>query len=516
MTNRSQTTVRRGAGALPWLRAVAFAAVTYGALAALGFYPVAVAPVVALTVGALGLFSPGIGILVFLVAVAIPLAAGNIVAGVLFLVLGFGVIQYLSESKGRAFLVISLAFLATLLKAEWGVAVLAGYLLGASNGAVAALVACLVIQGAGLLTGAASIGALATGGAAPPLVDLKALTLFEAPLSFGWLLPAISRIDPAAFLKGVTSVKDVVIFAVQPLLWAAAAAIGGLLARPVGEPRRAPMALVAVSAGVAALAAASLGLSIALNGPVPVPQLAMASGASLLLALAGAATAEWVFTPSIAEKVKKGTSAEDADVDELLRLISTAEETLASKHTVQRTVLITDMKSFSRMTQELGSTETAKLVQRHRDLLLPLVEQAGGKGKSTGGDGLLAAFEGPAAALNAAVRMQAALETYNASRPGEEAVLIRAGIASGEVVLDNGGKPFLGDALNLAARVMSLADGGQVFTTQGEVERAGTLPFGSVEHGDFRLKNIAQPVRIVEVLWRPDQQAHAPSVESEG
>jgi class 3 adenylate cyclase len=515
MTKKTPAAVRRGAGALPWLRAAAFAAVTYAALAALGFYPAVVAPVVALTIGALGLFSPGIGILVFLLATGIALAAGDIVAGVLFLVFGFGVIQYLSESHGRAFLVISLAFLSTIVGAEWGVVVLAGYLLGASNGAVVALVACLVIQGAGLLVGAVSIGTLVTGGVAPPPVDLTALAAFKDPLTFGWLLPAISRIDPAAFLKSVTSVRDIVLFGVQPLLWAAAAAVGGLLAKPVGQPRRSAMALVAVSAGVATLGAVSIGLSVALGGPVPVPRLAMALGASLVVALAGAAASEWVFTPSIPDAAKRGAAAEDADVDELLRTISLAEEELASKHTVQRTVLITDMKSFSRMTQELGSTETAKLVQRHRDLLLPLVEQAGGKGKSTGGDGLLAAFEDPAGALTAAVRMQAALEKYNASRSGEEAVLIRAGIASGEVVLDNGGKPFLGDALNLAARVMSLADGGQVFTTHGDAERAGALPFGSVEHGDFRLKNIAVPVRIVEVLWQADQQAHAPHVESE-
>ncbi|HEX9092464.1 MAG TPA: adenylate/guanylate cyclase domain-containing protein, partial [Coriobacteriia bacterium] len=164
----------------------------------------------------------------------------------------------------------------------------------------------------------------------------------------------------------------------------------------------------------------------------------------------------------------------------------------------------------SRMTQELGSTETARLVQRHRDLLLPIVEKEGGHGKSTGGDGLLAAFDTPAAALKAAVLMQRALADYNAKRPGEDEILVRAGVASGEVVLDRGGKPFLGDALNRAARVMSLADGGQVFATREDTEAAGPAPFGSVSHGEFRLKNIAAPVEVIEVLWSEDQQARPP------
>jgi class 3 adenylate cyclase len=231
--------------------------------------------------------------------------------------------------------------------------------------------------------------------------------------------------------------------------------------------------------------------------------------------LVGVAASEWVFTPEQPVAAKSSADSDDADVDELLRMISSAEEELASKHTVVQTVLITDMKSFSRLTQELGSTETAKLVQRHRDLLLPVIGRHGGKGKPTGGDGLLAAFAAPADALAAAVEMQQALDGYNSSRPGEEAVLVRAGVASGEVVLDNGGKPFLGDALNLAARVMGLADGGQVFTTGLDAAAAGDLPFGSKDHGGFRLKNIALPVDIVEVFWAVGQHAHAPDQEGD-
>lgn len=499
---------RRNSAALPWLRAAAFAGVTYLALSALGFYPAAVPPILAIALGVLGLFSPAIGILVFLVAIGIPLLAANIVTGALFLVLGFGMIQYLGNSNGRVFLIITLAFATTLVKAEWGVAVLAGYLLGASEGAIVAFVACLLIQSTGLVLGSASIGVLATGGTTP-VVDLGALSQVKDPLTFGWFGPALSRIDPSGFLKALTDAKNLPLLVVQPLLWAGAAAVAGLLRKPAGDPLRRVWAMGASAIGVVGLAALSWGASAALGGP-RIDGLAMGAVTALALALAVAAASEWVFTPEVVEPEKTGTSAEDADVDELLRMISTAEEELASKHTVHRTVLITDMKAFSRMTQELGSTETARLVQRHRDLLIPLIERAGGKGKSTGGDGLLAAFDTPASAIRAAVEMQQALAAYNASRPGDETVLIRAGIASGEVVLDNGGKPFLGDALNLAARVMGLADGGQTFTTGEDAASAGTLPFGSVSHGEFRLKNIATPVDVVEVLWRSDQPARAP------
>jgi len=509
MTTRTPTALRRNRAALRWLRAAAFAVVTYLGAAAFGFYPAAVPPALALVVGVLGLLAPGMAVLAFLIGVGIPMLAGDFVAGAVFLVLGVGTIQYLSDAHGRAFLVIALAFVATLVKAEWAVVALAGFLLGASDGAVAALIACLVIECAGLMFGVRSLGTVATGGSTP-LVDLQAISSIETPLSFGWVGPALARIAPTAFLDTVAGARDAALLAVQPLLWAGAAALAGSARRPAGDPRRRALALAGVAGAVVALAAFSAGVSLAFGGPLRPASAAVAGAVALLVGLVGAAVSEWVFTPELVRTRNQGTSAEDADVDELLRMISTAEEELASKHTAHRTVLITDMKSFSRLTQELGSTETAKLVQRHRDLLLPIIERAGGRGKSTGGDGLLAAFPTPSAAIGAAVGMQQALEAYNASRPGEEAVLIRAGIASGEVVLDKGGKPFLGDALNLAARVMSLADGGQVFTTGSDAQTADALPFGSVTHGSFHLKNIAHPVPITEVLWRADQPARPP------
>ena len=106
--------------------------------------------------------------------------------------------------------------------------------------------------------------------------------------------------------------------------------------------------------------------------------------------------------------------------------------------------MITDMKSFSRMTEEDGSVATAKAIQRHRDLLLPIIQRHNGCGKSTGGDGLVAAFESAADALLAAAEMQRALATHNAAHPDEREIWVRIGLASGEVVLDKGGRPFIG------------------------------------------------------------------------
>ncbi|MDP2400831.1 MAG: adenylate/guanylate cyclase domain-containing protein, partial [Actinomycetota bacterium] len=223
-------------------------------------------------------------------------------------------------------------------------------------------------------------------------------------------------------------------------------------------------------------------------------------------------TAEYLFSavarPVAAVVRQAGVRTEDADVDELLRVIATAEDQLASEHTVQSVVMITDMKSFSKMTEEDGSVASAKTIQRHRDLLLPIITEHGGSGKSTGGDGLVAAFGSTEKALQAAVLMQRALKKHNAAHACEREIIVRIGLAEGEVILDKSGRPFIGAALNLAARIMDLGDGGQILT-DSRLARSTTLETHS--HGEYALKNIAGVTEVIEVLWESEQAPVAPA-----
>ncbi len=506
---------RRNAEVLRWFRAGLFAVVTFGALGATGFFPEALRALFALMSGVLALFSPGLGIIAFVIPASLPLMASDLVVGATFLVVGLAAVQYLGQRDGAAFLVIALAFAGAEFGASWAVVALAGYVLGVSEGAAAAIVACLVMEAAGLATGRDSVGVLTTAsrGAGP-----VAFGAVDDPLRFRWIADAVRDVQPGRLAEVLTGVRQPLLMVVQPLLWAGGAAVAGSLRRRADDPRRPLFGMVAVAAAVAALGLLSTLAAGVLGGTVPAGTLVLGTAVSFVVSVAAAAIWERVFPP-LRETERRGAAragtlvAEDADVDELLRVIASAEEELAAKHTTQAVVMITDMKSFARMTEEEGSVLTAKLIQRHRDLLLPIIEANGGKGKSTGGDGLVACFESPLAALTAGVEIQRTLADYNASRPGEREMTIRIGIAHGEVVLDRGGRPFIGAGLNMAARVMNLADGGQLFVAG---ETAGTeAPAGAQahSHGRYELKNIARPVEVVEMLWRQGQEPVAPPLE---
>lgn len=510
--------VRRNAALLKWLRAAAFVGLVAWALAAMSFSPLAAGFGIALITGVVALFAPGVAVLIAIIAISLPLLAADFIVGAAFLVIGFASSQFLGESNGWPFLALTAAFAGALYGPVWAVALIAGWVLGTSEGAVVGILACLAIEAAGLLLGRTSFGLVQAGGIQPAVIDFA-----NAPsnlVGFSWLSASLDSIDPNALLRVITASGAKAQLAVQPLLWGIGAAVAGLVARVPNARRRAPLMLAAAAAGTLALAGGSYTVLRLPGSATPtVGALAVAAISSLAVAFAYIAVWEYVF-PRVTTKVdavRPGSmSTEDADVDELLRLIATAEDELASKHTTNTTVMITDMKSFSKMTEEDGSYVSAKTIQRHRDLLLPIIEKHGGHGKSTGGDGLVAAFPSANAAVTAAAEMQTTLSQRNELRADERAIIIRIGVAAGEVVLDRGGRPFIGNGLNMAARVMNLADGGQAFVTRRIADEAGDVPgVRTASHGEFSLKNIADPVEVIEILWAEDQEPMRPGERTE-
>jgi class 3 adenylate cyclase len=499
---------------LMWLRAVVVAGVTWAGLNAMHVAPSWLGVTLAALAGVLTLASPELGVLAAVASLSMPMIAAQPVLGLGVLVLGVVAVRYLGADGGRAFLVIGISLIGAFLGPVWVGVALAGYLLGAGEGALAAAVACVIVEVLGIALGRQTLGVVIIGG---PSAALLAFGQMPATLlSSAWLREAFTTMNPASVnrvIAGFSSTRPLMLVA-QPALWAAGAAAAGLVRDEALRRKNGWLNFAAVAAGTAVPALGTVLVFWIAATPVPAAALGIAFLSSASIAMAFVAV--WERLLPVQKQAPAGSarrmsmSSEDADVDELLRLIATAEDKLASQHTTTKVVLITDMKSFSRMTEEDGSVATAKAIQRHRDLLIPIITSNGGSGKSTGGDGLVAAFDTAGSGLSAAAAMQQALAEHNASHPGEREIWVRMGLASGEVVLDNGGRPFIGAALNLAARVMNLADGGQVLATgvvAGEAQQAG---LSSYSHGDFVLKNIAKPVQVVEILWAEDQQPRDP------
>ena len=132
---------------------------------------------------------------------------------------------------------------------------------------------------------------------------------------------------------------------------------------------------------------------------------------------------------------------------------------------------------------------------RHDELLREVIESHGGYVVKTTGDGFHAVFANPSDAVDATIGAQLALAGESWADTG--ALRVRMGIHSGQAELREG--DYYGTAVNRAARLMSVAHGGQVVVSlaTGELVRDGAVELVSL--GEHRLRGLADAERVYQV-----------------
>ena len=174
------------------------------------------------------------------------------------------------------------------------------------------------------------------------------------------------------------------------------------------------------------------------------------------------------------------------------------------------TLLFTDIVGSTALKQRLGDRAGLQLIQRHHELLRQaLAEFPEAREIKTAGDSFFLTFPMPSTAVSFALLLQARLRGFN-DRSATR-VQDRVGIHLGEVTLEGGEQAMdlHGLSVDLCARVMSLAQAGQILMTRPvfdnarqslkgeEIEGADSLTW--LNHGRFELKGVEEPVEICEV-----------------
>jgi adenylate cyclase len=171
---------------------------------------------------------------------------------------------------------------------------------------------------------------------------------------------------------------------------------------------------------------------------------------------------------------------------------------MAGRRTV--TVIFTDLAGSTALSQRLDVASAEELREAHFGLLGAEVAAVGGVVVKNLGDGLMVICETPTAALACAVGMQQAVERAN--RVAAERLTMRVGISLGEATESDG--DFFGDPVVEAARLCSMADGGQILATDVVRVVAGRHAVHElVPAGVLQLKGLPIPVACVEVRWEP-------------
>ncbi|HTL48023.1 MAG TPA: RDD family protein [Verrucomicrobiae bacterium] len=161
------------------------------------------------------------------------------------------------------------------------------------------------------------------------------------------------------------------------------------------------------------------------------------------------------------------------------------------------TVMFTDMKGFTIRTSSQSREETRQMIERHREILLPVITRLGGRLIKEIGDAFLVVFDSPTDAVLAGVALQETLAKHNAGAP-KDRIEVRIAVNSGEVIMEKG--DVYGEAVNIAARVQAHAEANEIYFTEA-VYLSMNKPEVHFEELGYRiLKGLPHKIKLYKVL----------------
>jgi len=145
------------------------------------------------------------------------------------------------------------------------------------------------------------------------------------------------------------------------------------------------------------------------------------------------------------------------------------------------TVMFTDIVDSTAIASRVGDRRWEHLLAEHDEVVRGGLARFRGREIETTGDGFLATFEGPARAIRAAAAVHAEL--------AEHGVRVRVGLHTGECEVV--GDHIRGIAVHIAARVMALAQGGEILCSRTVKDLVAGSGFRFADRGTHRLKGVA-------------------------
>ena len=215
------------------------------------------------------------------------------------------------------------------------------------------------------------------------------------------------------------------------------------------------------------------------------------------------------------EKRVKSTMARYMDPAIADQLLQQGQGALGGR-SVEATLLFTDLRGFTELSERLGASGTVALLNEYFTLMVECVSHEGGMLDKFIGDALMAAFGLPLShgddadrAVRAAIAMIRTLDRWNLSRgnSGMNRLDMSVGLNTDIVVSGNIGSPrrmdftVIGDGVNLAARLESACKQYHARILMSENTRSrlrGTYRLREVDR--VIVKGRSEPVAVHEVL----------------
>src|SRR5690606_5483348 len=156
------------------------------------------------------------------------------------------------------------------------------------------------------------------------------------------------------------------------------------------------------------------------------------------------------------------------------------------------TILAADADGYSRV-MEADEVGTLGALRAARGVFSRFIERHHGRIANTAGDGLIAEFPSVVEAVQCAIEVQREL-----TADAQNGLKFRIGVHLGDVQVD--GDDLLGEGVNLAARLQSMAEPGGILISQQVYDQVQKkLSVGFEYLGEKRPKNFAESVAVYSV-----------------
>jgi len=188
-------------------------------------------------------------------------------------------------------------------------------------------------------------------------------------------------------------------------------------------------------------------------------------------------------------------------------------ETAIEPQEVEVSVLFSDIRGFSALAERLPAREVAAVLGTHLSAMAEVVLALGGMIDKFQGDAVMAVFGAPEPtedhaerALRCAIAMQVRQDELNAEGwdADVEELAVGIGVNTGPVIagtVGGGGRleyTVVGDAVNIAQRLQSEAEGGEVVAAASTVKAAPGVACVSI--GPRHVKGREEPVEVFRVI----------------
>ncbi len=164
------------------------------------------------------------------------------------------------------------------------------------------------------------------------------------------------------------------------------------------------------------------------------------------------------------------------------------------------TILFADVSGSTRLFEQKGDVEARRLISAVLTALTIVCEQHGGRLIKTIGDEIMCTFRGALQGVLAACDMQRKMaRDIDFVRDN---LAVRIGLHHGEALFE--GDDVFGDAVNVAARMTSIAKREQIVTTSNSLRDLTGPPISTRSLGRARVSGKLLPIEIVDVIWQED------------